>query len=99
MRSEHAKGAEEIKVFLRFVQAVDFPIAATSIEKRDPPEPDLRCIHAIDGPITFELVELCDRKPCEGNIYVIAGVHPHFRSFSSNYFEQTSSQLFDESSY
>lgn len=60
MRSEQAKGAEEIKVFLRFLQAADLPIAATSIENRDPPEPDPRCIHAIDGPIAFELVELCD---------------------------------------
>lgn len=60
MRSEQAKGADEIKIFLRFMQAVDLPIAAGSVEKRDPPEPDLRCIHALDGPIAFELVELCD---------------------------------------
>lgn len=60
MCSEQAKGADEIKVFLRFLQAVDLPIAASSIEKRDPPEPDLRCVHATDGPIAFELVELCD---------------------------------------
>lgn len=49
MRSEQAKGADEIKIFLRFMQAVDLPIAAGSVEKRDPPEPDLRCIHALDG--------------------------------------------------
>lgn len=60
MRSEQAKGAEEIKVFLRFLQAVELPIAASSIEKRDPPEPDLRCVHATDGPVAFELAELCD---------------------------------------
>jgi hypothetical protein len=60
MQCEQAKGADEIKAFLRFLAAVDLPIAASSIEKRDPPEPDLRCVHATDGPIAFELVELCD---------------------------------------
>lgn len=60
MYSEQAKGADEIKVFLRFLQAVDLPITASSIEKRDPPEPDIRCVHATDGAVAFELVEICD---------------------------------------
>jgi hypothetical protein len=60
MGSEQSKGADEIAVFLRFIQAAHLPIASSSVEKRNPLEPDLRCVYSVDGPVAFELVELCD---------------------------------------
>jgi hypothetical protein len=60
MSSEQTKGAYEVEVFRRFIEAAKLPIAPSSVEKREPPEPDIRCLHSTDGPIAFELVELCD---------------------------------------
>jgi hypothetical protein len=60
MHSELAKGAHEVEVLRLFVAAAGLPIDATSIEKRDPPEPDIRCRDAVSGPVAFELVEQCD---------------------------------------
>lgn len=60
MRNEINKGVVEIELFRRFVDAAELPIDLSSIEKRDPPEPDILCQHLKDGPIHFELVELCD---------------------------------------
>jgi hypothetical protein len=60
MRSEQSKGTDEIDVFLRFIRAANLPVVPGSVEKRPPPEPDLRCIHSVDGKVAFELVELCD---------------------------------------
>ena len=62
MRSERDKGDDEIDAFLRFVKAANLSIDVSTIEKRNPPEPDLRCVHEVDGAIAFELVELCDPK-------------------------------------
>lgn len=60
MTSEHEKGEHEIAVFLRFLEASQLPIDPNSVEKRSPPEPDIRCRHRSEGNIAFELVELCD---------------------------------------
>jgi hypothetical protein len=60
MRSEQAKGAHEVEVFRRFIVAANLPIDAGSVEKRNPPEPDIRCNDAVGGHLAFELVELCD---------------------------------------
>ena len=60
MASEYEKGEIEVDVFRRFVQLSDLPIDIASIEKRLPPEPDLLCLHKVDGCIAFELVEICD---------------------------------------
>jgi hypothetical protein len=38
------------------------PIDPQSIEKRNPPEPDLLCRHATDGLLAFELANLCDSE-------------------------------------
>jgi hypothetical protein len=60
MRTETVKGAEELKVFLRFVQASGLAIAPESVSKREPPEPDILCTTEGNGQVAFELVEICD---------------------------------------
>jgi hypothetical protein len=62
MASEGEKGKAEVAIFLRFLEASEFPIDRSSIEKRTPPEPDILCTHRIEGKIAFELVELCDPR-------------------------------------
>lgn len=62
MTSEHTKGETEIAVFMRFLAASQLPIDRNSVEKRSPPEPDILCTHKSEGPIAFELVEMCDPK-------------------------------------
>jgi hypothetical protein len=60
MASERDKGDRELRVFADFVKAAGLRIDLASVEKRLPPEPDLRCTHHDDGSIAFELVEICD---------------------------------------
>lgn len=60
MSNEVAKGQRELSVFAEFVRLSGIAIDMTSVKKRSPPEPDLLCSHEIDGPVAFELVELCD---------------------------------------
>lgn len=60
MRTESDKGADEVSIFLRFAELAEFPVVVGSVSKRSPPEPDILCEHQGEGPIAFELVELCD---------------------------------------
>ena len=60
MSSEADKAQVELRVFAAFVELANLPIPASSVEKRYPPEPDLLCVHATEGKVAFELVELCD---------------------------------------
>jgi len=60
MASEDTKGQVEIAVFQRFIEASNLPINPDTVEKRLPPEPDIRCRHETEGVIVFELVEMCD---------------------------------------
>jgi hypothetical protein len=60
MRSEASKGDVEIEVFRRFLQASGLPIDPASAVKQLPPYPDILCVHQADGPMYFELTELCD---------------------------------------
>lgn len=60
MTSEHAKGAREVAVFEKFLDVSGLAVERVSVEKRDPPEPDIYCIHATCGRLAVELVELCD---------------------------------------
>ncbi|MBK7674559.1 MAG: hypothetical protein IPJ27_07160 [Candidatus Accumulibacter sp.] len=62
MASEDTKGQAEIEVFQRFIEASGLPIDRERIEKRAPPEPDIRCHHETEGAIAFELVEMCDPR-------------------------------------
>lgn len=50
----------ELTVFADFVRLSQLPISLATVEKRKPPEPDLLCVHASEGTVAFELVELCD---------------------------------------
>jgi hypothetical protein len=54
-----ATAAREQEKFREFVQRASLPIAIDSIESANPPEPDLICRHFTEGPIAFELVEIC----------------------------------------
>jgi hypothetical protein len=60
MSSEHEKGAREVTIFEQFVKLSGMPVDPRSIEKREPPEPDILCTHVEQGCLAFELVELCD---------------------------------------
>ena len=51
----------ELRIFKRFASLCNLPIVGDSIEKRDPPEPDIKCDVKGIGEITFELTELIDR--------------------------------------
>jgi hypothetical protein len=65
MGTEHTKGAREIEIFSRFISASKLPIDLGTIEKREPPQPDILCTHLDDGPVAFELVEICDHNLAE----------------------------------
>ena len=54
----------ELTVFRRFTKATDLPIATDSIEKRDPPEPDILCSLHTGERVAFELVEICNSTNC-----------------------------------
>lgn len=51
----------ELTIFKSFASVCDLPIITKSIEKRDPPEPDVKCNVEGVGTIAFELTELIDR--------------------------------------
>lgn len=52
--------AEELSVFQCF--AKHYAVGVTEIEKRDPPEPDIRCKRSDGVVVAFELVELIDQE-------------------------------------
>ncbi len=56
------KAERERRIFREFVDRSSLPIDLNTIESREPPEPDIYCIHAEDGPLAFELVELCNEE-------------------------------------
>ena len=60
MCSEQTKGVDEVRIFRRFIEEANIPVVVGSIEKQFPPKPDILCLHNEEGPIAFELVELCD---------------------------------------
>ena len=57
--SPDRKRAHELAAFLQLVELAQLPIEVTSIEIRDPPEPDVYCV-ASTGPVYFELGRLLD---------------------------------------
>jgi hypothetical protein len=65
MMSDNAaiQSKTELNVFRAFAKLQRLPIEMESIEKREPPEPDIRCNLKDNGPITFEMVEILDQKP------------------------------------
>lgn len=48
----------ELDVFARFIHMAGLPIDAASVQKCEPPAPDILCRHATDGPLAFELAKL-----------------------------------------
>lgn len=62
MATEQNKGRREIEIFICFVSASGLPINPATVEKRQPPEPDISCTHREDGRLAFELAEICDPK-------------------------------------
>ena len=51
---------EELRTFRHFVQVARLPVVPESIEKRYPPEPDMRCRLSHGEEVAFELVEICN---------------------------------------
>ena len=60
MPSEQQKGELELQIFRRFLAVASLPYDAKTAKKRNPPEPDILCAHVKEGPVAFELVEICD---------------------------------------
>ncbi len=60
MSNEETKGHRELEVFREFARLSGLSVDLGTLEKRIPPEPDLLCRHDVEGPLAFELVELCD---------------------------------------
>lgn len=65
MNSEEKKQLNEQRMFARFCQRLGTTSAWLMVSSRQPPEPDLLCVHATDGPIAFELVSLTDHQILE----------------------------------
>jgi hypothetical protein len=62
MNKEAEKAERERFVFQKFITTCELPIVPESIESRRPPEPDILCLHGVEGHIAFELVEICDGR-------------------------------------
>src|SRR5437764_8971386 len=61
MADQDRHGLREQKIFLDFAKACRLAIQLDSIEKREPPEPDILCKIAREGAVAFEMVELIDQ--------------------------------------
>jgi len=59
MNAEEDKTMREMRVFKAFIKSSGLQISPESAESRKPPEPDILCVHEIDGKLAFELVEIC----------------------------------------
>ena len=60
MPDRNEKAQRERKVFEEFAERSDPSIVRNSIQSRDSPEPDILCEISGEGPVAFELKELCD---------------------------------------
>lgn len=78
-RSEARKGLEEIEALRRFIARSGAAIDPSSIEKRNPPEPDLLC-QGTDGPVAFEVANLCDGEIAK---VIAAGARARTDAFST----------------
>jgi len=56
------QAALELKVFAEFRERSGLRMVPASVEKRDPPEPDIYCEIDGRGGVAFELAALLDRK-------------------------------------
>ncbi|MGB7922010.1 MAG: hypothetical protein WCF57_02065 [Pyrinomonadaceae bacterium] len=53
---------KEVPIFRIFAEVCGLPIEHASIEKREPPEPDILCNMVGESAVAFEMVELVDQK-------------------------------------
>jgi hypothetical protein len=60
MTTEDERSKIEIEIFKEFVKCEGLPIDPHSVEKRNPPEPDIVCQHSEEGCIAFEVAEICN---------------------------------------
>ena len=51
---------KELKVFAAFAEVAKLRIIPNTIQKTDPPKPDIWCRLEREGPVAFELVEVID---------------------------------------
>ncbi len=65
MIDDEKKSRRELKIFSDFVLRSGLPIDPSSVEKRNPPEPDILCKVGKEGFLRFELVEICDDSLAE----------------------------------
>jgi hypothetical protein len=56
------QGADELRIFRAFVESAGLVVPSESIQKRQPPDPDIQCELDEFGSTCFELVEIVDRK-------------------------------------
>lgn len=54
------KQLNEQQAFIRFMERRGARKEWFTVESRPEPEPDLLCIHSVDGPVAFEIVSLTD---------------------------------------
>ena len=59
---DEQKSKREFRVFQEFTERSGLAIDPDSIEKRNPPEPDMLCRVSGEGYVAFELKELCDEE-------------------------------------
>lgn len=60
MTGRDRHGSREGKIFIRFAEVCGLAVQPDSIEKREPPEPDILCKIEGEGFVAFEMVELID---------------------------------------
>lgn len=66
MSDSMEKSQRELAVFQEFAERSGLPVIADTIQKRDPPEPDILCEVSGEGFVAFELKELCAEEIAEG---------------------------------
>ena len=59
--SEPAQANSELAIFRLLVEAARLPVVPSSVQKRQPPEPDVLCEISGLGVVAFELVEIVDQ--------------------------------------
>jgi hypothetical protein len=60
MTDHDRHGLRECKIFIRFAEVCGLTVQPDSIEKRNPPEPDILCKIEGGSSVAFEMVELID---------------------------------------
>ena len=78
MTSSDPHGDRELAIFHGFSEKCALGIDAASIEKRDPPEPDILCRTVSGESIAFELVEALDSDLARG-VYGKLRLEKNFR--------------------